>query len=171
MERFIIMTVGKTHSGKTTFAKGLQEGMKNAVLIDQDNHDLFLSKHYQELLPQTGPNDLKHAITQTIVEYAVRETSAHLMLCNANLNRASRTELLSYCRNKGFFTMTLRKRMAKGNRDTAILRTVPGFEQVVDRQMHEASEPLADEADYLFVISDENDVLTITERVLNTIQK
>ncbi|SDD57393.1 hypothetical protein SAMN05421663_11417 [Terribacillus halophilus] len=43
-----------------------------------------------------------------------------------------------------FFTMTLRKRMAKGNRDTAILRTVPGFEQVLDRQMNEASEPSAD---------------------------
>ena len=83
-------------------------------------------------------------------------------------------------RNKGFSTIiayfdlpeiTLRKRIAKGNRDTTILWTVPGFEQVLDRQMNEASEPSADEADYLFVIRDANDVLTITERVLNAIQK
>ena len=42
MNRFVIMTVGKTHSGKTTFAKALEEEMTNSVVIDQDNHAEFL---------------------------------------------------------------------------------------------------------------------------------
>ncbi|MFP7171460.1 ATP-binding protein [Terribacillus sp. 7520-G] len=179
MERFVIMTVGKTHSGKTTFAKELKKDLRNAVVIDQDVHALFLRNHYQELLPQSGPNDLKYAITQTIIDYAVKKTDAHLIISNANLNRTSRTKLLDYYRNQGFTSIivyfdlpetTLRRRIADGNRDTAMLRTVSGFGQILDRQMDEAGEPSADEADHQFVIRDENDVLNIINKILSTIK-
>ncbi|WP_318837459.1 ATP-binding protein [Psychrobacillus glaciei] len=47
MNRLVIMTVGKTHSGKTTFAKALEEQISNSIVIDQDNHAEFLHTYYQ----------------------------------------------------------------------------------------------------------------------------
>ena len=52
MQRLIIMTVGLTHSGKTTFAKTLEKELPNSVVIDQDNHAEFLHTYYQPLLPK-----------------------------------------------------------------------------------------------------------------------
>ena len=54
MKRFVIITVGKTHSGKTTFAKALEKELKNSVMIDQDNHALFINTYYKNLIPSRG---------------------------------------------------------------------------------------------------------------------
>ena len=47
MSRFIIMTVGKTHSGKTTFATDLESVIQKAIVIDQDNHAEFINRYYK----------------------------------------------------------------------------------------------------------------------------
>lgn len=41
MNRLVIMTVGITHSGKTTFAKELESVLQQAVVIDQDNKSSY----------------------------------------------------------------------------------------------------------------------------------
>ncbi|MGD6801792.1 ATP-binding protein [Rossellomorea vietnamensis] len=87
MKRYVILTVGKTHSGKSTFARLLEEKQEDIFVIDQDNHAEFINTHYKRLLPEEGPNTLKTAITQSIVEYAVKNTDSHLILCNSNLDR------------------------------------------------------------------------------------
>lgn len=33
MKRFVILTVGKTHSGKTTFAKALEQQLRNLLVL------------------------------------------------------------------------------------------------------------------------------------------
>ncbi|WP_233354871.1 hypothetical protein [Paenibacillus sp. JZ16] len=53
------MTVGKTHSGKTTFANELESVFQEAAVIDQDNHAEFINSHYKKLLPIEGPNRIK----------------------------------------------------------------------------------------------------------------
>ena len=68
MNRFVIMTVGKTHSGKTTFARNLEKEITNSVVIDQDNHAEFLQSTYPLLVPTKGHNKIKYALTQTIVD-------------------------------------------------------------------------------------------------------
>ena len=45
MTRLVILTVGKTHSGKTTFAKALEKELPNSVVIDQGNHAEFLQTY------------------------------------------------------------------------------------------------------------------------------
>ena len=55
MKRFVIMTVGKTHSGKTTFAKSLEQVLDNALIIDQDNHAEFINTFYKSLIARKGP--------------------------------------------------------------------------------------------------------------------
>ena len=140
--RLVIITVGKTHSGKTTFAKRLENELPNSVVIDQDNHAEFLHTYYQTLIPKTGSNTIKYALTQTVVNYAVNETTCHLILSNSNRNRKGRSNLLEQYRRKGFTTILvhfdipdqiLKDRIAQGKRSTNILRTVSTFEEVLTR--------------------------------------
>lgn len=63
MKRLVIITVGKTHSGKTTFARVLEEELNNSIVIDQDNHAEFINTYYKELQPKQGPDTLKYAIS------------------------------------------------------------------------------------------------------------
>lgn len=89
MKRLVIITVDKTHSGKTTFAKALEQQVNNSLVIDQDNHAEFINTNYKTLLPKQGPNTIKYAITQTIVDHAVNQTDFHLILCNSNRSNGS----------------------------------------------------------------------------------
>ncbi|WP_257350991.1 ATP-binding protein [Pseudalkalibacillus decolorationis] len=98
----MIITVGKTHSGKTIFAKSLEQQLNNSLVIDQDNHAEFINTFYKTLLPKQGPNTIKYAITQTIVDYAVNQTNFHLILCNSNCSQKYRLDLLAHFHNKGF---------------------------------------------------------------------
>ncbi|WP_313891808.1 AAA family ATPase [Psychrobacillus sp.] len=168
MKRFVIMTVGKTHSGKTTFAKALEKELLNSVVIDQDNHAEFLQTYYQTLLPKQGNNMIKYAITETIVNYAVNETDCHIILCNSNRNQEGRLSLLEYYQSRGFGSILvdfdipddmLKERIEKSQRTTTILRTALNFGEVFTRQNNEeAKAPIEGEADYLLVVTNEVDV-------------
>ncbi|WP_400247414.1 ATP-binding protein [Niallia sp. JL1B1071] len=178
MNRVVIMTVGMTHSGKTTFAKALESRLGNALVVDQDNHSEFLQRYYEKLVPKGGTNHIKHALTKMIVDYAVHHSDCHLILSNANRNQESRKELLSYYKKHDFTTVLvhfdlpislLKERIAKNNRDTLRLRTAFSYDEVLARQDKqtgmEALDPIAGEADYLFTVKEEENVLAVMEMI------
>ncbi|MCG3089757.1 ATP-binding protein [Sporosarcina cyprini] len=184
MKRYAILTVGKTHSGKTTFARELEQYMSNSLVIDQDNHAAFINKHYGKLMPTSGPNTLKYTLTHTIVDYAVHETNLHMIICNSNRSRKGREELLSYFRNKGFDTIivnfdipdaVLQERVKRTTRGTEIFRSASSFDEVLARQQadnynSDAAVPVVGEADDLFTIRQENDVPFIIQEICNLIE-
>lgn len=169
MNRVAVITVGKTHSGKTTFAKALERQLADAIVVDQDNHAEILKTYYPALVPKEGANTIKYALTQTIVNHAVDQTDCHIILCNANRNRLGRLKLLDFYRSKGFTTIlvnfdmadeVLKTRIDQAGRDTSILRTVSSFKDVLKRQQAESVDnpgvtPTPDEADYLFHVANE----------------
>lgn len=184
MTRLVIMTVGKTHSGKTTFAKALEKKMPNTIVIDQDNHAEILQTYYPALVPQEGPNTLKYAFTQTIVDYAVSETNCHVILCNSNRNPKGRMNLLNYYHEKGFASILvnfdvpdylLEERIRGSQRSTDILRTVSSFEEVLIQQQNETHKtdlvvPSKSEANHLFVIKNVNEVESIISNIIKISQ-
>ncbi|MFJ7827482.1 AAA family ATPase [Psychrobacillus sp. NPDC096623] len=183
MKRLVIMTVGKTHSGKTTFARALEKELTNSVVIDQDNHAEFLHTYYQSLLPKQGSNTIKYAITQTIVHHAVHETNCHVILCNSNRNRRGRMKLIDYYQNKGFTCILvnfeipdyiLKERITNSERSTSILRVASTFDEVLSRQLEETDTgdivaPNEEEADYLFVIKDSDDIQSVIQKIIETV--
>ncbi|WP_308635718.1 ATP-binding protein [Paenibacillus silvisoli] len=182
MNRIVVLTVGKTHSGKTTFAGKLESRLKNAVVIDQDNHAAFINTCYQSLRPKEGPNTLKYAVTQTIVDYAVQQTDCHLILCNSNLAQEGRKNLLDYFRLKGFISVlvyfdipdeVLQSRIAESQRSKAIFRSASSFDEVLARQqLNRTPAPEEGEADYLFKVSrSEDDIPTVIENILKLSEK
>jgi predicted kinase len=171
--RLVIITVGRTHSGKSTFAKALESQLENSIVIDQDNHAEFVNAHYVKLRPKEGPNTLKYAVTRTIVDYAVRQTDAHLILCNSNLARKGRTELLDYFRGNAFTTVivyfdlpndVLQQRVAESQRSKAIFRSASTFEEVLMRQQSREA-PDARESDYYFVIRSSEQAPDVIEQI------
>ncbi|MGG1517793.1 ATP-binding protein [Paenibacillus oryzisoli] len=175
MSRLVIMTVGLTHSGKTTFAKELESVLQQAVVIDQDNHAEFINSHYKKLLPMEGPNTLKFSITNAIVEYAAVQSNFHIILSNCNLNKSGRTNVLSYFHEKGFTTIIvyfnlsielLRTRVEQTQRSKAIFRSASSFLEVLERQGNSGEiPPSKDEANYLFEIKDPNTTTDVIQQI------
>lgn len=167
MKRLLIITVGKTHSGKTTFAKRLEKELRNSLVIDQDNHADFINTHYKALLPRQGANTLKYAVTETIVDYATARSNFHLILCNANRSREARLALLAKFHGAGFSSIlvhfvipneVLAARVATSNRNTNVFRSASSFGEVLQRQHAESTQkdmvpPTKDETNYYFEIS------------------
>jgi predicted kinase len=180
LKRFVIMTVGKTHSGKTTFAKELEQQLKNSIVIDQDNHAEFVNAYYKSLRPLKGPNTIKYAITNTIVDYAVRMTDFHLILSNSNRNIKGRLEVLTDFHDKDFESVLvhfdlpdyiLQERVHTSQRSKSIFRTASNFIEVLNRQTQESqqgniSDPKVGEANYLFVIKDSLEVQSVIQRIV-----
>lgn len=182
MKRLVIMTVGKTHSGKSTFTNALEKQLDNSIVIDQDNHAEFINTHYKALLPKQGPNTLKFAITKTIVDYAVGQTDFHLILCNSNLGRNIRMEKLAHYHNQGFTSIlvnfelpdhVLQSRVANSDRSTTIFRSASTFEEVLIRQQASAIQggdvisPLEGEANHLFIINSTDEVPFLINKIVD----
>ncbi|KAA0823714.1 MULTISPECIES: ATP-binding protein [Bacillus cereus group] len=174
MKRLVIITVGKTHSGKTTFAKELEKELPNSFIMDQDNQAEFINTHYEKLQPTEGSNILKHGLSKFIVDYAKEHTNLHLIICNSNRSKSGRFYLLNelfpqneYVRILVHFDIpddVLYERVARSTRNTNIFRGgYSSFKEVLDRQQTEllhddVVDPIENEADYLFVIRNSKDV-------------
>ena len=182
VKRLMIMTVGKTHSGKTTFARLLEQSLENSFVMDQDNQAEFINTYYQKLQPNTGPNIFKNSLSRFIVEYAIENTKLHLIICNSNRNRISRLKLFDELFTQEQFIRilvnfdipdeVLLNRVKQSQRSTNIFRgPYSNFEEVLNRQQQESSnedviEPTIDEADYLFEIKDNKEVDPVIQKIV-----
>ncbi|MFS0690348.1 ATP-binding protein [Sporosarcina sp. 179-K 8C2 HS] len=181
MKRLVIITVGKTHSGKTSFARALEQKLENSIVMDQDNHGAFINTYYKNLQPKTGPNTLKHAISQLIVDYAKEHSDCHLILCNSNRSRKGRAYLLEQLFPENEFIRilvhfdlpdrVLQARVSNSQRNTNIFRSSSNFEQVLNRQntdslKEDVADPVEGEANHLFVINDSSEVESVIETII-----
>lgn len=179
MKRFVIMTVGKTHSGKTTFARDLEQKLDNSLVMDQDNQAEFINTFYNKLQPKQGPNTLKHAMSRLLVKYAIEQTDFNLIICNSNRSRAGRLSLFDqlfpstdFVRILVHFDIpdhVLHSRVHHSERSTNIFRSASNFEEVLIRQQADskATDPIEGEADYLFVIKDNDEVDGVIQSILH----
>lgn len=175
MDRLVVMTVGKTHSGKTTFAKELEAVLQQAIVIDQDNHAELINNHYKKLCPLEGPNTLKFSITNAIVNYAVEQSNFHIILSNSNLNKSGRANVLRYFHDKGFKSIIvyfnlpidlLKERVIRTQRNKTIFRSASSFLEVLERQENSIEiQPTKDEANYLFIVKDSCNTADIIQQI------
>ncbi|MGQ7874661.1 AAA family ATPase [Bacillus sp. 1A] len=183
MKRFVIITVGKTHSGKTTFARALEKELPHSFVMDQDNQAEFINVHYEKLQPAGGANTFKHGLSKFIVNYAKEHTNLHLIICNSNRSKNGRLFLLNelfpqneYVRILVHFDIpddVLYERVDRSTRSTNIFRgSYSSFKEVLNRQQAESLhedvvDPIENEADYLFVIRNSKDVNSIIEEIIH----
>ncbi|MFC9448584.1 AAA family ATPase [Bacillus cereus] len=183
MKRLVIITVGKTHSGKTTFARALEKELPHSFVMDQDNQAEFINTHYDKLQPAKGPNTFKHGLSKFIVDYAKEHTNLHLIICNSNRSKNGRFYLLNelfpqnkYVRILVHFDIpddVLYERVGLSKRSTNIFRgNYSSFKEVLHRQQAESLHedvvaPVENEADYLFVIRNSKDVNSTILKIIH----
>lgn len=179
MKRLVIMTVGKTHSGKTTFARELEQELDNSLVMDQDNQAEFINMFYNKLQPKQGPNTLKHAMSRLLVKYAIEQTDFNLIICNSNRSRTGRFSLFEQLFPTADFIRVLvhfdipdhvlQSRVRHSERSTKIFRSASNFEEVLIRQQADSNaiDPIEGEADYLFVIKDNEEVNGVIQSILH----
>ena len=176
------MTVGKTHSGKTTFARLLEQRLENSFVMDQDNQAEFINTHYEKLQPKIGPNNFKNSLSRFIVDYAIENTNLHLIICNSNRSITNRKTLFDEVFTSEKFIRILvnfdiadeilLNRVKQSERSTNIFRgSYSNFEQVLLRQQKESFkedivDPSIDEAEYLFVIKSNEDVDSVIHEII-----
>ncbi|MDN4608570.1 AAA family ATPase [Sporosarcina highlanderae] len=182
MKRLVIITVGKTHTGKSTFAKHLEKELDNSFIMDQDNHAEFVNTYYEKLQPKSGPNTLKHSISRLIVDYAKKHTDFHIIASNSNRTKKGREFLLKeiYPENEFLRILVhfdipdeiLHERVTNSQRSTNIFRgPYSNFEEVLVRQQAESHlddfiDPVEGEADYLFKIKDNEEVESVIKEIV-----
>jgi tRNA uridine 5-carbamoylmethylation protein Kti12 len=182
MKRLVIITVGKTHSGKTTFANALEKQLPNSFVMDQDNNAEFINTYYKNLQPKQGPNTFKHSLSKLIVDYAKENTDFHFIICNSNRFRKGRLYLLEELFNTDNFVRILvhfdipddilQKRVSQSQRSTNIFRgSFKSFEEVLVRQQVESFkedvvDPIEGEADHLFVIKDNEEINSVIQKIV-----
>lgn len=183
MKRFVIITVGKTHRGKTTFAKALEKELPYSFVMDQDNQAEFINTHYEKLQPAKGPNTFKHGLSKFIVDYAKEHTNLHLIISNSNRSKNGRLYLLNelfpqneYIRILVHFDIPddiLYERVTRSTRSTNIFRgSYSSFKEVLNWQQAESLhedvvDPVENESDYLFVIRNNKDVHSTIEEIVH----
>ena len=97
-ERHIVMCVGLTHSGKTTFAKKLIKEHPNAVLIDNDEIATFVNTKYPSAAFSEYNNikrnfkepNLKFLLFRDLLEFSMK-CEVPFVLSNGNLGNDIRT--------------------------------------------------------------------------------
>ncbi|MDV2582320.1 AAA family ATPase [Alkalibacillus haloalkaliphilus] len=182
MKRLAILTVGKTHSGKSTFAKDLENQLDHSIVIDQDDHADFINTYYKALQPKSGPNTLKYAITKVIVDYAKENKNLHFIVCNSNRSKAGRAFLLNEIYNKDEFIRVivhfnipddiLLDRVTHSERRTNIFRSASSFKEVLLRQQAEGvMDPDKDEADFLFTVNTNDETNEVIKRIVDILNQ
>lgn len=182
MKRLVIITVGKTHSGKTTFAKALEKQLNNSFVMDQDNQAEFINTYYKNLQPKQGPNTLKHSLSKLIVDFAKENTDFHFIICNSNRSRKGRLYLLEELFNTDDFVRilvhfdisedVLQKRVSQSQKSTNIIRgSFTNFEEVLVRQQVESFkedvvDPIEGEAEHLFIIKDNEEGNSVIQKIV-----
>lgn len=183
VKRLVIITVGKTHSGKSTFAKDLENELDNSFVMDQDNNAEFINTYYKRLQPKSGPNTLKHSISKLIVDYAKEHTDLHIIASSANRTKKGRKYLLEEIYPKDEFVRiivhfdipdkVLHWRVTNSKRSTDIFRgAYSNFEEVLLRQQAESQledvvDPVEGESDSLFVIKDNLEVDSVIKEIVH----
>ena len=185
---YTIITVGKTHSGKTTFGKEIKKSVPNTILFDTDELGDFLKTTYprmfdKDILPlnekaETAGKSLQLATRFEILEKA-SQTGLPLFISAAHASKESRENMLDlshkYDRNLiliflNYSEEILLERIKNSGRDKVCLVVSKTYENLLLNKQRKIFEPpTSDEADIFFEITDETSLQQTKQKILNLI--
>ncbi len=113
-KKYVVMCVGYTHSGKTTFAKKIAKTVSNLVLIDTDEIASFvmerypaavLSLHNKQKRDFRNPN-LKFLLWKGVLKFCL-DAGVNVMLSNGNLGKDIRSLICRTAKANGYKVVTV----------------------------------------------------------------
>ena len=186
--KYIIITVGKTHSGKTTFGKDMKEKLSDAIIFDSDELGDFLKTTYpwlydEEILPmhtqeRNRGGQLQIEVRLKILEQASK-TQLPLIITAAHAHRSAREICRNMAKENGrimilvYFNYSeevLLERIKKSERNKVPLVFSKTYENLLLKKQKEKFEtPTPDETDIFFEVTDEISLEQTKQKILNLI--
>jgi len=182
-KKYVIMCVGYTHSGKTTFARNLEKELKNIVLIDNDDIATFINGKYPlavfspyNMVKRTykEPN-FKFLIFQETFKFCLR-ASLNVIHASGNLGNDSRTFIRNNVKKYNYKLITvyfnlpkelLLERIKNTTKDTKAFRSSKKWSEILPRQELYAKLPPSKKDTIYFEIKDSKDY----QEVFKTLKK
>lgn len=185
---FIIMMIGKSHSGKTTLARSLGTEI-NAVVLDVDEIDLFIKQAYPKLVEFEKTNRefydkesftpfLKLKLQSTVLEYAVT-TSHSVILSNGLAAQAARDYQLSLVQKLQVPLIAvylsapdqvLLERISNSDKGTDMLTVSKTLEEMFEKQSEVFVEPKAEDYENFIKLDATMEIDTNMKLVVEKIQ-
>jgi predicted kinase len=182
-KKYIVMCVGHTHTGKTTFAKKLVKDMPNMVIIDNDEISAFLNEKYlvAVLSPYNKikrtfkePN-FKFLISQDIFKFCLR-AGLNIIHSSGNLGKDARLLIKNNARKYGYDVITIyfnlskdliHERINNTTKDTRSLWRSKNWNEVLTKQENYAQLPPSKRNTIYFEIKNNSDY----EKVFKEVRK
>lgn len=167
-DKKLIMFIGKTHSGKTTFAKELEKENKELVVLEADPISLFLKEHFPKLIEDSSKEiNLKYQTFLLFVESAM-STGKMILLSNSNMYRKGRELIFNLSKKYNYKIQgvyfdypenTLFERAQISNRNTAVLNRSRDFNELIINQRTRMEIPNSHNFENFFTIKSEAELL------------
>jgi predicted kinase len=178
------MTIGKTHSGKTTFGRELAQRIEPCCLLDFDEVAEFLKDKYPNLYSHdyqegtyelTSGYHLKIAVMLEVYKFALK-TDLPIVFTSANATKQIRQEISRLAKESGrttilvyfnFSDKILLKRIKSGQRfgdDKNKINIFVNFLTNIQNRRFEI--PNQAEADYYFEVNEDIISQQVIERIL-----
>ena len=181
-KRIAIVMVGKTHSGKTTFAEILSKKIPESIILQTDPFAEFLNKNYPKEINLDIEHDgtfrkpsLKFKLFQEVFNHVVNQKNFIPILANSNMHQKARTQIIEDLKRNSYYVIgiylnlpekILRSRIKKAKRDTRVLSLSKDFDEVLSRQENIFIEPQTGEFDSFFEITDQEQVEDVIESIV-----
>ena len=187
--QFVIMTVGKTHSGKTTFGKDLAEKLKKYCLLDFDMLVEFFKITYPWLYNIENFKSSKDAYNahylslkaRTLLFKQALKTDLPIIFTNANTLKKLRKEFCDLTHKEGkkiimiYFNRpenVLLKRIEQSKRSKICLTRSTDFQDLLlNRQSKIFETPSPKEADIFFEINNDQSRKKVQIEIITLVNK
>lgn len=185
-QQFLVMLVGKTHAGKTTFGRRLNRWLPYNILLEGDDINVFLAQrlpelYFQRFIADYGHNHpkVKFKIYFTILKFAL-SCGRNVTLTFNNVRRQWRARILNMARRCGAKTIMvfldlpdriLIQRIRRTKRPLNYYFEDKNFEDILLLKHNRWLErPTPYEANYFLVVHKASDLPHIEQRLRHIIR-
>jgi predicted kinase len=173
-DKKLIMFIGKTHSGKTTFAKELEKANKDILVLEADPIALFMRENFPKLRELDDKEhsgvfkdvSLKYRLFLLLIEFSM-SFGRTIILSNSNMFKNGRSLIFKLAKKYNYKVVgvyfdlpeeTLFDRVKKSKRTTKILRVSKDFNELIINQRTRMQEPNPKSFDKFYIIKTEKDL-------------
>jgi len=180
-DKYVIMCVGFTHSGKTTFAKKLIQSVYDIVLIDNDEIACFINEKYPLAVfsdynkvkrTYKEPN-FKFLIFQEIFKFCLR-ARLNVIHSSGNLGEDSRQFIKKNVKKHNYKLITIffnlpreviLERIKNTKKDTKAFKSSKSWSEILPRQDRYAKLPPSKKDTIYFEIKNDRDYQEVFKEV------
>ena len=176
------MFIGKTHSGKTTFAKELEGIKKDILVLEADPVALFMRENFPKLRELDDKEhsgifknvSLKYRLFLLLIEFSM-SFGRTIILSNSNMYERGRKLVFRLVKKYDYKIIGvyfnfpeefLINRIKKSKRTTKILRVSKDFNELIINQRTRMQAPNSKNFDEFYIIKSEDDLIKVKNNLI-----